>query len=110
MIEGQRTPGPSVTRRALARTLGGAAAAACLPALPADAEAPAPAPVVSDPALDAAMASAFAATPAALSPEQRLEVRNGVRNLQQALADVRGAKVGYEVEPATVFLAKPVPE
>jgi hypothetical protein len=110
MSQAATSPGPAVTRRALARTLGGAAAAACLPALPSAAETPAPAGSVSDPALEAAIAAAFAATPAPLSPEQRLDVRNGVRSLQQALADGRRAPIAYEAEPATVFLAKPVPE
>jgi hypothetical protein len=110
MCETNRTAGPALTRRTLARTLGGAAAAACLPSLPSAAETPPPARRVADPLLDAAIASAFAATPAALSPEQRLDVRNGVRNLQQVLVDARGATLGYETEPATIFRAKPVRE
>ncbi len=109
MSETNQTQEPALTRRTLARTLGGAAAAACLPSLPSAAETPAPA--VSSPTRrsNAAIASAFAATPAALSAEQRLDVRNGVRSLQQALVEAREAKLGYEAEPATIFLAKPVP-
>ncbi|MGE5717153.1 MAG: hypothetical protein ACM369_10930 [Acidobacteriota bacterium] len=43
-------------------------------------------------------------TPAALSAEQRLDVRRGVRDLQKALAEARRVSLPYETDPATVFL------
>jgi hypothetical protein len=104
MHDTNRPPARPITRRALARTLGGVTALTCLPSL-SSAGTPAPADVVTDPALDAAIASAFAATPAALSAEQRLDVRNGVRSL----AEARDVRLGYGTEPATVFLVRPVP-
>jgi hypothetical protein len=44
---------------------------------------------------------------ARLTPEQRLEVRRAVRDTQKALLDVRKVGLDYDVDPATVFQAKP---
>jgi len=103
-----RTRQQGLTRRSLARTIGGAAAAACLPDR-ADAAEPSAASSVeiADAHTEALVEAALSATPARLSPEQRLEVRRAVRDTQKALLDVRKVGLGYDVDPATVFLAKP---
>jgi hypothetical protein len=98
-----------ISRRALARTLGGAAAAACLPAPVRAASEPAPFPQeVADARIDALVEAALAATPARLTPEQRLDVRRAVRDTQKTLLDVRKVALGDDVDPATVFQAKAV--
>jgi hypothetical protein len=97
----------SFDRRSLARGIGAAAATALLPSrLRAD-DAPVPLSKESSGApVDSLIDAALAVSPAELSPEQRLDVRNGVRSLQQALADARKAKLDYGVEPAFIFLAE----
>lgn len=80
-----------ISRRALARTLGGAAAVACLPGR---SDAADPSAVssreIADSRTEALVEAALSATPARLTPEQRLEVRRAVRDLQKTLADARG--------------------
>ena len=97
-----------ISRRALARTLGVAAAAACLPGL---SDAADPSAVssreIADSRTEALDEAALSATPARLTPEQRLEVRRAVRDTQKALLDVRKVGLDYDVDPATVFQAKP---
>ncbi len=97
-----------LTRRSLARTISGAAAAAMLPASVTAAEEPVlPSQQSTEGHTDALVEAALSATPARLSPEQRLEVRRAVRDTQKTLADARRASLGYDVDPATVFQAKP---
>jgi hypothetical protein len=103
-----RTTQEGLTRRSLARAIGGAAAAAMLPVTATAAEAP----VLlsqqnSEERTDALVEAALAATPARLTPEQRLEVRRAVRDTQRTLVDARRASLGYDVDPATIFQAKP---
>jgi hypothetical protein len=94
-----------ISRRALARTLSGAAAAALLPGRSDAADAPAsPLTQVAEARTEALVEAALSATPASLTAEQRLDVRRGVRDLQKTLADARRASLGYDVDPATVFL------
>ena len=82
------TPGPS--RRELALALAAAGGAALLP-LPASAD---------EPGVEAALS----ASPGPLTPEQRLDVRNGVRGLAKALAEARRKEVPNDVDPAFVYL------
>lgn len=94
-----------ISRRVLAKTLGGAAAAAFLPARAATAdEAGLPPQQTFEARTDALVEAALSATPAILTAEQRLAVRRGVRDLQRALADARRVALPYEIDPATVFL------
>jgi hypothetical protein len=94
-----------ISRRTLAKTLSGAAAAALLPAPATAAEEPAlPSGQKTEERTEALVEAALSATPAGLTAEQRLDVRRGVRDLQKALADARKAKLDYGVEPVTVFL------
>lgn len=94
-----------ISRRALAKTFSGAAAAALLPGRSDAADTPAPPPrQIADSHTDALVEAALSATPASLTAEQRLDVRSGVRSLQQALADARRVPLGYDTDPATVFL------
>ncbi len=103
-----RTKHDGVTRRSLARTIGGAAAAAILPGQSDAAEPPAPLSAQSaESPTEALVEAALSATPARLTPEQRLEVRRAVRDTQKMLLDVRKVGLGYDVDPATVFQAKP---
>ena len=112
-----RTKHEGVTRRSLARTIGGAAAAAILPGRSDAADPPAASlqslpslqslQEVADTRTDALVEAALSATPARLTPEQRLEVRRAVRDMQKALLDVRKVDLGYDVDPSTVFRAKP---
>jgi hypothetical protein len=96
-----------VSRRALAKTLGGAAAAAILPGAGATAEGPlSPSQQNADARTDALVEAALTSTPARLSPEQRLDVRRAVRDTQKALLEVRKVGLGYDVDPATIFQAK----
>lgn len=104
----------SFDRRALVLRLGGAAAATAAGILPTalGAEEPPSSPSQQIPGapgatvspVDSLIEAALAVSPATLSPEQRMDVRNGVRSLQQALADARKAKLEYDIEPAFVFL------
>ena len=95
----------SFDRRALARGFAASAAAALLPRVAGAEDAPTPFSKESPGApVGALVEEALAASPAALSPEQRLDVRNGVRSLQQALADARKRELAYDVEPAFIFL------
>jgi hypothetical protein len=93
-----------ISRRALAKTLGGAATAAAASLLPVSAAASLASGDPVEAHVDAMVEAALAATPATLTPEQRLEVRRGVRDLQKALADVRRTPLDSDVDPATVFL------
>lgn len=103
-----RTKHEGLTRRSLARTLGGAAAAAMVPGAVATAEEPLlPSQQDTDARTDALVDAALASTPARLSPEQRLDVRRAVRDTQKTLRDLRKIALGPEVDPATVFLARP---
>jgi len=96
-----------ISRRTLAKTISGAAAAALLPGRSNAADTPAaPSGQIEESHTDALVEAALSATPAALTAEQRLDVRRGVRDLQKALADARRAKLDASVEPATVFLAE----
>jgi hypothetical protein len=100
-----KTRHEGLSRRSLARALSGAAAAAILPGRSDAADTPAPpSRQIADSHTDALVEAALSATPASLTAEQRLDVRRGVRDLQNALADARKAKLDYAVEPATVFL------
>ena len=102
-----RTKQEGVTRRSLARTISGAAAAALLPASTGTAEERVlPSQQNSETRTDALVEAALSATPARLSPEQRLEVRRAVRDTQKSLLDVRKVRLDYDVDPATVFQAK----
>jgi hypothetical protein len=94
-----------ITRRALARTLGGAAAVACLSGR-SDAAEPLtpPSSQVAEARVEALVEAALSATPASLTAEQRLDVRRGVRDLQKTLADARRVPLGYDTDPATIFL------
>lgn len=85
----------ALDRRTLATSLSAATLGALLPSTAAGSE-----PLAAEPAVE----EALAATSAALSPEQRLDVRNGVRGLQKTLADARAVALPYDVEPAFVFL------
>lgn len=97
-----------ISRRTLAKTLSGAAAAAFLPGRSDAADPPASLPKQNPEShTDALVEAALSATPSRLTPEQRLEVRRAVRDTQKTLADVRKVDLGYHVDPATVFLAKP---
>jgi hypothetical protein len=97
-----------ISRRALAKTLGGAAAAACLPGRSDAADPTAVSPQeLADARIDALVEAALSATPARLTPEQRLEVRRAVRDTQKTLVDARRASLGYDIDPAIVFQAKP---
>ena len=97
--------GSSFDRRSLVLRLGGAAAAAILPASSEAEEGPSPLSKESPGApVSALIEEALAVSPAPLSPEQRLDVRNAVRSLQQALSDARKRELAYDVEPAFVFL------
>ncbi|MGZ6972296.1 MAG: hypothetical protein ACXVID_11570, partial [Thermoanaerobaculia bacterium] len=90
----------------LAKTLGGAAAAAFLPGRSDAADAPASHLThVAESRTEALVEAALSTTPASLTAEQRLDVRRGVRDLQKTLVDARRASLGYDVDPATVFLA-----
>jgi hypothetical protein len=90
-----------LNRRALARRLAAVAAAASLrPALLLAAESNGA--EVSD-ALAAHVAAALSASPAVLTPQQRLEVRNGVRELQKILAQARSRELPNEADPAFIF-------
>jgi hypothetical protein len=97
-----------ISRRALAKTLGGAAAATCLPGR-SDAAEPsgASSQEIADARTEALIEAALSSTPARLTPEQRLEVRRAVRDTQKALLEVQKLSLGYGVDPATVFQAKP---
>jgi hypothetical protein len=106
MNDSRTTKPTGISRRALARSLGGAAAAAILPAAAAE-EHVWPSLANSDARTDALVEAALSATPARLSPEQRLDVRRAVRDTQKALLDVRKTGLGYDVDPATIFQAKP---
>jgi hypothetical protein len=95
----------SFDRRSLARSLAASAAAALLPAAARADDVPSSLSKESPGSpVDAAIEAALAVTPVELSPEQRLDVRNGVRSLEKALEDARKAKLDYDVEPAFVFL------
>jgi hypothetical protein len=103
-----RTKYEGVTRRSLARTIGGAAAAAILPGRSDAADPPVVSPQeIADARTETLVEAALSATPARLTPEQRLEVRRAVRDTQKTLLDVRKVGLGYDVDPATVFQAKP---
>ena len=94
-----------ISRRTLAKTLSGAAAAAFLPGRSDAADTPPPpSKQIADSHADALVEAALSATPAILTAEQRLNVRRGVRDLQQALADARRVPLGYDADPATIFL------
>lgn len=45
----------------------------------------------------------FALSPATLTPQQRLDVRNGVRELQKTLAQARSRELPNDADPAFVF-------
>jgi hypothetical protein len=93
------------SRRTLAKTLGGAAAATFLPGRSDAADTPAPpSKQIADSHTDALVEAALSATPAGLTAEQRLDVRRGVRDLQKTLADARRVPLGYDADPATIFL------
>ncbi len=99
----------AISRRVLAKTLSGAAAAALLPASTGAAEERVlPSQQNSETRTDALVEAALSATPTRLSPEQRLEVRRAVRDTQKSLLDVRKVRLDYDVDPATVFQAKNV--
>lgn len=85
----ERAQGP-LSRRDLALGLAAVSGALLLPA-PAAADEP---PVE----------TALAASPSALDPAQRLDVRNGARSLAKALAEARKTEVPNEVDPAFVYL------
>ena len=108
MNDSSTTKPTGISRRALAKTLGGAAAAVCLPGQ-ADAAEPLAASSIeiADAHTEALVEAALSATPARLTPEQRLDVRRAVRDTQKALLDIRKADLGYDVDPATIFQAKP---
>lgn len=94
-----------LSRRSLARVISGATAAALLPGRSRAEDTPTPSPRPSPEShADALVEAALSVTPAALSAEQRLDVRRGVRDLQKALAEARRVSVPYETDPATVFL------
>ena len=94
-----------ISRRTLAKTLGGAAAATCLPLRSDAAEPPAPpSRQIAEAHTEALVEAALSATPASLTPEQRLDVRRGVRDLQKTLAHARRVPLGYDADPATIFL------
>ena len=94
-----------ITRRSLARTLGGAAAVACLPGRSDAAGPPSPpSRQIAESRTEALVEAALSATPVALTAEQRLDVRRGVRDLQKTLADARRVPLGYDADPATIFL------
>lgn len=94
-----------ISRRTLAKTISGAAAAALLPGRSDAADTPAaPSGQTGESHADALVEAALSATPAALTAEQRLDVRRGVRDLQKALEDARRVTLPYETDPATVFL------
>jgi hypothetical protein len=96
-----------ISRRTLAKTLSGAAAAAFLPGRSDAADPPAPlSEQNADARTEALVEAALFATPASLTPEQRLEVRRAVRDTQKTLLDVRKVDLGYDVDPSTVFQAK----
>ena len=95
----------SFDRRLLARVLGAAAAAAILPAPATAAEEPVlPSRHNAEARTEALVEAALSATPASLTAEQRLDVRRGVRDLQKTLADARRVPLGYDADPATIFL------
>jgi hypothetical protein len=97
-----------ISRRTLAKTLSGAAAAAFLPGRSDAADPPASlSEQTPESHTQALVEAALSATPARLTPEQRLEVRRAVRDTQKTLVDVRKVGLGYDVDPATVFQAKP---
>ena len=87
-------------RRALARRLAALAAAASFK--PALLLAESPGAGGSD-VLAAQVNTALSASPAALSTQQRLEVRNGVRDLQKSLAHARSRELPNEADPAFIF-------
>ena len=94
-----------LSRRSLARVLGGATAAALLPGRSHAADTPAqPSEQIANSHTEALVEAALSATPASLTAEQRLDVRRGVRDLQKALAEARRLALPYEIDPATVFL------
>jgi hypothetical protein len=101
-----RTPSVTgVSRRSLAKTLGGAAAAAMLPAAATGAEEHvADLSTNADARIEALVEAALAATPASLTPEQRLDVRRGVRDLQKEVYELRKTTLADDVDPATEFL------
>lgn len=94
-----------ISRRKLAKSLSGAAAAAFLPGR-SDAAGPPTAPPkqIAESRTEALAEAALSATPASLTAEQRLDVRRGVRDLQKTLVDARRVPLGYDVDPATIFL------
>ena len=94
-------------RRALARRLALLAATASVqPALLAEAESKAEEDFD---ALAAHATTALAASPAVLSAQQRLEVRNAVRDLQKTLAQARSKDLPNEADPAFIFHAVVTP-
>lgn len=94
-----------ISRRTLAKTLSGAAAAACLPGRSDAADAPAsPLKQIAESRTEALVEAALSATPASLTAEQRFHVRRGVRDLQKTLGDARRVPLGYDADPATIFL------
>ena len=94
-----------ISRRTLAKTLSGAAAAAFLPGRSDAADTPAlPSKQIADSHTEALVEAALSATPASLTAEQRPDVRRSVRDVQKALADARRVELPYETDPATVFL------
>jgi hypothetical protein len=96
-----------ISRRTLAKSLGGAAAAAILPGRSDAADPPAPiSEQNAESRIEALVEAALSSTPAHLTPEQRLEVRHAVRDTQKTLLDVRKVDLGYDVDPSTVFQAK----
>jgi hypothetical protein len=102
-----RTRQQGLTRRSLAKAISGAAAAAILPAPATAAEEPVlPSRQNSEARTEALVDAALSATPAGLTAEQRLDVRRGVRDLQKTLGDARRTSLGYDIDPATVFLAE----
>ncbi len=84
------------SRRSLAKGLGSLAAATLLP----EAAASDPPP----PGIAPDVETALAATAANLTPEERMDLRNGVRSLRQALKDARGCELPHDVGPAFIFL------
>ena len=94
-----------ISRRTLAKTLSGAAAAAILPGRSDAADPPGlPSNQIAEARTEALVEAALSATPASLTAEQRLDVRRGVRDLQKTLADARRVPLGYDADPATIFL------
>ena len=100
-----RTRQEGLTRRSLARAISGATAAAILAAPATAAEEPVlPSRQNTEARTEALVEAALSATPASLTAEQRLDVRRFVRDLQKTLADARRVPLGYDADPATIFL------